>query len=273
MTVSSESLSEALDGLPVLGSSRELFTAVEEVVRGYLGRDRFSIVGSQKGRFRLVYSNAWAARDHRLSSPEIDLEEVETAARTTTPHLTGPVGPPSSMRIEGKTLPVRRVWRLGNRDGDDAHIVFHDEPEDGAWGCSDQHVTMVARGLTAAYYQFFETQRLHEETDLLRAKLEAINEIGKFLGSLDLEVLLTKLMELSLYVVQGQVGSIILARDGKQSYESPIEWGLTLEMASFFRNPEGRALYEVVIESGEAIAAQSFSPDGEFRIVDAGVHV
>ena len=87
------------------------------------------------------------------------------------------------------------------------------------------------------------------------------------------QVLLTKLMELSLYVVQGQVGSIILVRDGSRSYESPIEWGLTLEMASFFRNEEGRALYEVVVESGEAIAAQSFSPEGEFRIVDAGVHV
>ena len=57
--------------------------------------------------------------------------------------------------------------------------------------------------------------------------------MGELISSLDLDVLLTKLLELSLFIATAQVGSVVLL--GDQGIESRVEWGLPLEVVSRLR--------------------------------------
>ncbi len=264
---------EALGRLGRQTSHREFFDVMESLINQVLGRREFTIVGTHKEVFCLVFSNRWKSSESRLTFPPVDREPVAIALSQVPAEIAGPVGPTVSWSVEGKVQPVSRIWKLGSRDGDDAHIIFHDDGDEGHWPCGEESVLRVYQGVTAAYYRFFENQRLHEEAELLRAKLEAINAIGELIGSLDLEVLLTKLMELSLYVVQGQVGSIIMVREGDPAFESPIEWGLPIEMAGCFRNRDGRPIFQEVIETKKSVAVTRFGNDEDYRVEGPNVQV
>ncbi|MEM7261586.1 MAG: GAF domain-containing SpoIIE family protein phosphatase [Planctomycetota bacterium] len=273
-TTPTDSYTGALGHLGRQETEREFFESLTTLVQEHLGRREFTIASSAKDEFRLLFSNRWQSEETRLRSPILEPAAVAAVREAVeTEKWIGPVQATASLEVEGVSLPVVRVWKLGSREGDDAHILFHDDGDDGEWPCGEENVRRIGLGITAAFYRFFETLRLREETDLLRAKLEAINEMGELIGSLDLEVLLTKLMELSLYVVQGQVGSIILTSAEDGSYDSPIEWGLPLEMAEIFKATDGRPVYQAVIESGTSVKALDFGDGCEVRIDHPEAHV
>ncbi|MFN0060607.1 MAG: PP2C family protein-serine/threonine phosphatase [Planctomycetota bacterium] len=168
----------------------------------------------------------------------------------------------ASVQVESIALPIVEIWHLGESGPVSGYLVFHDEAECATGNQERALLVELKRNISIAFHKLSDQSHLHQQSELLSAKLSAINEIGEMLGVLDLDVLLTKLMELSLYVVNGQVGSIILVRhdeSGQRIVESPIEWGLTLEMATCLRTRSDVPIYEQAIEDGQAVVLADFA--------------
>lgn len=89
------------------------------------------------------------------------------------------------------------------------------------------------------------------EATTARTKLAALNEAGELVRYVDLEVLLPKLMELSLRIMDAQVGAILLVRDGR--VRAGVEWGLSEEAAMGLLVPGGGSFVRSVLEGGAPV--------------------
>lgn len=91
-----------------------------------------------------------------------------------------------------------------------------------------------------------EISRRHQN-DL--TKLSLMTRAGEVIRSLELEPILANLMELALSSVQGEVGCIVLCREGGARVE--VEWGLSADILLNLRVPDGRTLTHAVIEDAK----------------------
>lgn len=82
-------------------------------------------------------------------------------------------------------------------------------------------------------------------------KLDALHEAGELVQYVELDVLLTKLMELSVRILRAEVGAIALAQDGKLS--AGIEWGLSEEILLALRTPSGAPFLASALERGDPV--------------------
>jgi serine phosphatase RsbU (regulator of sigma subunit) len=103
--------------------------------------------------------------------------------------------------------------------------------------------------VAVAFFRLHDRESIQSQLDNSYAKLEAINCIGELIGHLDLEVLLAKLMEISLFISSAQVGSVILSEDNR--LVSRVEWGLNLENALKLRFADGEAILDRTIKTAE----------------------
>ncbi|MFH1278612.1 MAG: GAF domain-containing SpoIIE family protein phosphatase [Candidatus Eisenbacteria bacterium] len=87
-----------------------------------------------------------------------------------------------------------------------------------------------------------------EEAATARTKLDALNEAGDLVRYVDLDVLLPKLMELSLRIMDAQVGAVVLEEEGR--FRTGVEWGLTEEVATGLRTRDGGSFLRAVIDGG-----------------------
>lgn len=85
--------------------------------------------------------------------------------------------------------------------------------------------------------------------------LDAMNEMGSLMGTLDLRILLTKILQLTLQIGNAEVGSIVLNVNGR--IKPQYEWGFTEEAMHSLKTPEGTGFVEAVIEGGEAVYVPS----------------
>ncbi len=90
-------------------------------------------------------------------------------------------------------------------------------------------------------------------------KLDALHEAGELVRYVDLDVLLTKLMELSVRILRAEVGAIALVRDGE--LRAGIEWGLSGEILLSLATPAGEPFVASALERGEAVVIPDAAAD------------
>ncbi len=253
----------SLDGQPGENDLSDLYRAAGEAdfaqallgtLKRSLGSDKVTIVVNDKDVPRVTYSTVLDGRGIG------DLAPATVRAVFETIHQGGVAKPP------GLGCTIYAAAELRSGDSLAGWVWLHEAVD-------SEELNRVATRAGWVLGRINRQTLLQDELDLMRAKLESINQIGELLGSLDLEVLLTKLMELSLYIVEGQVGSIILIRESDGEVESPIEWGLPLSLSRSFRNTQGEPIYSQVIETGEAVAIGDFQSSTDYEIVDADVQL
>jgi sigma-B regulation protein RsbU (phosphoserine phosphatase) len=109
----------------------------------------------------------------------------------------------------------------------------------------------VADALRSELVKLQLYQAAGQESATAGTKLAALNEAGELVKFVDLEVLLTKLMELSVRIAQAEVGSIVLAQDDR--LYTGVEWGLTEDFLLGLKTPDGGSFLRSVLEKGEPV--------------------
>lgn len=89
------------------------------------------------------------------------------------------------------------------------------------------------------------------EARLAMSKINAINSTAELLKNLDLHVLLTKLMDVALNIVNAQVGSIMLKRDNRLQTE--VEFGLTNDVMHAIKTGDGDRFVDTVLAAGDPL--------------------
>jgi phosphoserine phosphatase len=111
-------------------------------------------------------------------------------------------------------------------------------------------VDVLGAGLVRA--QLYESA--NRESASSGTKLDALHEAGELVRHVELQVLLTKLMELSIRIMHAQVGAIVLLEDGELT--TGIEWGLRDEILFALRTPDGHPFLREHVERGEPILVE-----------------
>jgi len=255
------SLLHSAESLPVF------FALLETAFPELAGHGGFTWVSIRGGEGTVLYSTEIPGLEERFTPPVIDSRRLaELLGRSY-----GTFGGERAIRteVEGRPLSVADVWRLPGDSG--GLILLHSRLSDRQAPETDLHRALLA-ALGRAWQRLRRFAEMEARLEHSEAKLGAIGEIGEMLGSLEVDVLLTKLMELSLYVVKGQVGSIILT-DEDGSATCPVEWGLPLSTAACFRDTAGRVIHERVGESGEAFRHARGEGGEAIEVVGAEVWV
>lgn len=256
-------------------AERSFATSLTHLLEGSGIESRTTLFGRRGSEWHLLASNFSTTLDQqtkKLLAPRVESQTLGQALGVTSGFRT--LETPSTLTVDRQDLPVTAHWVAGDDQGNELVLLFHDSVESQLDGDDeDSFVSLVDRHLEVAYARLRQAGAQHVELDLLRAKLEAINEIGELLGSLDLEILLTKLMELSLYVVGGQIGSIVLHRDSEADdgvVENAIEWGLPLEVAERVVDPDGRSLFAASMADGETRMIEAFDEESGWQYQGEG---
>lgn len=118
-------------------------------------------------------------------------------------------------------------------------------PADLAWW--QEVVDALAPGIVKV--QLYEAA--NREAAAGAAKLDALHEAGALVQYVELDVLLTKLMELSVRTLRAEVGAIALLEDGRIS--AGIEWGLSEEVLLSLVTPEGEPFVAAALDRGESV--------------------
>ena len=114
---------------------------------------------------------------------------------------------------------------------------------------------------TIAMHLQTSMSRLHQVDDYRTScwnsteALDAMNEMGSLMGTLDLRILLTKILQLTLRIGNAEVGSIVLRSEGRMT--SQYEWGFTEEAMRSLKTPEGGLFVDDVVAGGEAVYVPS----------------
>jgi len=166
-------------------------------------------------------------------------------------YLAPPGLPPLQLSWRDLSAPVFAMVPLTSAAGDtpDGCLLLH--------GSHSAPVERWSAARTAIRHFSLALERLYRIEDLRRTgwrndeALMAMNEMGALMGTLDLQILLTKILELALRLCGAEVGSLVLRRP-EGGFESRIEWGLSERDACTVRLRSGATLIEAAMDSGEA---------------------
>ena len=176
----------------------------------------------------------WWERDERLVSIEDDV------------------------RVAPDQPTVRAVSPLTFRDEKYGLFLVHGEAGQGVdleWW--QEVVDVLGAGIVRA--QLYESA--NREATSSGTKLDALNEAGELVRHVELQLLLTKLMELSIRIMHAQVGAIVLLQDGELT--TGIEWGLRDEVLFALQTPDGRPFLKEHVERGEPILVEDAATSDE----------
>ena len=97
-----------------------------------------------------------------------------------------------------------------------------------------------------------------------KLQLDFLNQIGEIIGSLDLEIVLTKILEGAVNIVDGDVGVIFLKDDDK--FEEKISWGVPKGVIQRFKNKfSNKSIIEEVFTLKEPIIISDTSQNTEYE--------
>ncbi|MEK7414648.1 MAG: SpoIIE family protein phosphatase [Planctomycetota bacterium] len=119
---------------------------------------------------------------------------------------------------------------------------------------NDRRVTMLAAMLGPLLVQLHRRQVVVEELRETREIVSQVALAGDLLRHLDLQVLLTKLLETALNATGAQVGAVLLP-DAQGKLEVQVTWGLNAEHLALMRLRDGRQLVEAVFATGDPVVA------------------
>ena len=164
--------------------------------------------------------------------------------------------------------PVQAVSPLHFRGTKYGLLLIHGENQDVVesewWG---EVVETLSDSLIKA--QLYESAA--RESTSFGTKLDALNEAGGLVKHVDLELLLTKLMELSVRIMRAEVGAIVLYDKGKLT--TGIEWGLREEVVLGLKTPDGRSFVEAVVQSGELCLIEDAPTSDRIDVDGIGVNL
>ena len=144
-----------------------------------------------------------------------------------------------------------------------AALFFRDEPyglallHDDASSVDLVPWEPVLRALAAQVVKVQLYESACREASTAGMKVEALNEVGALVRYVDLDVLLTKLMELSVRIAGAEVGAIVLVEGDRLI--TGVEWGLTEDVLGRLRTRDGEPLLEAVLASGAPVRVQDAS--------------
>ena len=248
-----------------VNTQAEYFDRLEDLIPELSGCTGFTWISLQGGEGTVLFSTEIEGLTQRLHPPRLD-------SRTLSMLLGVGFGNSApSIEVEGRPLVTRDAWRLAGEA--DAMLLLHSDAETVEATIEDAEALKGVRQVIARSWQRLRQHAgMEERLEASEAKLSAIGEIGKMGGSLDVEVLLTKLMEITLYIVRGQVGSIVLI-DEEGKVDCPVEWGLPLMTARCFQDESGEAIVERVMRTGQAYRYTQGDDSSSLSIVGVDVHV
>ncbi len=232
-------------------SATEYFAQLEQLLPELIGTQRFTWVALASGEGVVLHSSEIPGLVDRLHPPRLNADAI---AKLQGSGVEAPLdrGASLSLQVEGHSLEVSEIWRISREEVDGgALLLLHRAKSNQEPYVDQQLLESLLSVFSGSWRRLRHFSTLKENLDHSEAKLGAIGEIGKHLGSLEVDVLLSKLMELSLYVVRGQVGSIVLF-DEKEQIECPVEWGLPLATARCFQDQAGQSVLERVLQTGQA---------------------
>ena len=269
----SQTLERIFGGISFLvgaGSRDEFFSNLEAFLGEIYGPLRFSVIQRQPsgGRFRVEFSTHAALRIRDGEAAEAECPELAALPPADFVRSAGDRVAPFSLLIGGKARAVVHGGKLlSTTDGVRTWLLFHDPAHavadgDRVFGTDEVAIDYIS----FAYQRIRDQERLHREHGLLEAKLSAINGLGELIGSTDLEVLLTRLMELSLFIAGAQVGSVVLC--GESGIESRVEWGLPLEIARKIAWKGGASVLDQVLMSAQAELIQNYQDPDRFQPIE-----
>ncbi len=146
-------------------------------------------------------------------------------------------------------------------------LVFHDR--DTRKELNIQWLKLIASIASTSIINLQLYQETNQEATENSAKLWAINNAGELLSHMNLDVLLVKIMELSLNIVSAQVGSIML--DEKGVLETKVEWGLKDSLMKSLLHSSGVRLVDYVKEEKTPFMVHNAKDDE--RIIVFGLDV
>jgi len=115
-------------------------------------------------------------------------------------------------------------------------------------------VRHLASLLGPVLLQLHRRQVVVEELRETREIVAQLAIAGDLLRHLDLDVLLTKILETALNAVGAQVGAVLLP-DAGGKLEMRVAWGLTAEHIALIRLKDGRTVAEAVFATGDPVSA------------------
>lgn len=143
-------------------------------------------------------------------------------------------------------VPVLATSTLRFRDEKYGLFLLHDDRDpDLAWWQE------VVDALSSELVKVQLYEAANQESTATATKLDALNEAGDLVKYVELQTLLTKLMELSIRIMHADVGAIVLDRDG--TLTTGIEWGLGEELLLGLRDADGRPFVRVAIDEGQPV--------------------
>jgi sigma-B regulation protein RsbU (phosphoserine phosphatase) len=116
----------------------------------------------------------------------------------------------------------------------------------------DPRLRLLAGLLGPLLVQLHRRQLVVEELRETREIVAQLAVAGDLLRHLDLDVLLTKLLETGLNAVGAQVGAVLLPGSGN-ALEVRVAWGMTAEHLSAIRLKDGRSVADAVFANGEPV--------------------
>ncbi|MCZ6872923.1 MAG: SpoIIE family protein phosphatase [bacterium] len=96
------------------------------------------------------------------------------------------------------------------------------------------------------------------------ARLSAIAQAGGMFRGLDLDVVLTKSMELALSTMGAEAGCIMLLEGTPPTLSCRVEWGLNAEMLDRLRFQDGKTVLQTVIDTGQPIIIHRMETENPF---------
>ncbi|GJM45203.1 MAG: hypothetical protein DHS20C21_20450 [Gemmatimonadota bacterium] len=181
-----------------------------------------------------------------MGDPGVAAGFVGADARETLDALVSSLDHLAPISGEGCTQGVRAASPLRFKDEKYGLFLLH--------GAADQDLSWWSEVVEALSSELVKVQLYeaanHESTASL-TKLDALNEAGDLVKYVELETLMTKLMELSIRIMHAEVGAIVLDRD--DSLTTGIEWGLSEEILFSLRSEDGDPLVETAIRAGEPV--------------------
>ena len=244
-------------------TKKDFFSHLELLFAELFRNCRFSVLAPTEleSVFRLEYSSGMGRFEFQRRF--VRLEALKDIARSGKDFAWELQSAPRLFLPDGDDLPVLKARVIRSESAFLGLMVFHDELEfqesEQVFGLESYLFDHVF----AAYQRVRERDLLLERLEESNAKVDAIGEISELLRHLDLDVLLSHIMAVSMRLTEAQVGSIVL----DESLEADVEWGLPRTVLDRIRRRGGECLSEIVRQTREPILVCSYRGNREFEPV------
>lgn len=236
----------SLDRMHSALSMADMHVALRDALRDDCGGAAYSIfyLDEERGELHLSYASEDALLNGEAPWPGTEADLLAWFRERRLGPVQGNGDWPADLRPMG-SAPLRF------QDHDFGLLLLHGPATLPADGDAALAFAAISRAAAIELVRLQLYDAANGEAQAASAKISAINSTSDLLKNLDLETLLNKLMDLSLGIMNAQVGSIMLLRD--DGLESEVEYGLRHEIMAAIKTADGGSFIEQVFAGGEPV--------------------